>query len=485
MGIGDLGPATRRFLAFLEAGGQSLWQVLPIGVTNPLFGNSPYSSLSAFGLDPLLLSPEDLVEDGVVRPEDADALRRPLRSRIDHADVREGRRGLFAQVAADFRRAPRALRAGLERFRAETSAWVEDLALFLALHDAAGGKPWTTWPEDIRDREPKALERARRRYRTSIDLQVRLQFLVARQWQRLRSEATDRGVLMVGDLPLYVGHDSVDVWCHRDLFRIDGLGAMDKVAGVPPDTFSPTGQLWGNPTYHWARHAEDDYAWWTARARRMLDLFDAVRLDHFRGLAAFWEVPAGSKTARDGVWVPGPGADLLETLARRLPRLPLIAEDLGVIDAEVRALMSLFGLPGMRVLQFAFGGDFPRSEHLPHTYDENLVVFTGTHDNDTVRGWFDGEARGAGRRRLFRYLGREVESRDVPEAMIRLAYASVASWALVPLQDVLGLGASARINRPGRPKGNWRWRAGARAFAPRHQDRLAAWAEVYGRSAAR
>ncbi len=480
--IGDLGPGARRFLAFLERGGQAIWQVLPVGVTTPAFGNSPYSGLGAFGIDPLLLSPEDLRDDGLVGADGVEGLCGRPSSRIAYAAVGEGKNALFARLAATWKRsAPRALRDEAARFREEEAAWVEDLALFLALREAARGRAWTAWPAGVRDRQPAALAAAARRHRRAVERHVLLQFLGVRQWRRLRGEAARRGVVLVGDLPLYVAHDSADVWAHRELFALDEAGHSVTVAGVPPDYFSATGQLWGNPTYRWARHADEGYAWWTARMRHLLGLFDAVRLDHFRGLSAYWEIPAGARTAEAGRWVPGPGAGLLDALARALPGLPVIAEDLGTIDAEVRALMARFALPGMRVLQFAFGEKFPRSEHLPAFHHPDVVVYTGTHDNDTVRGWFEEAAGGPVARRLFAYLGRRISAADAPETLIRLAYGSVASWAVVPLQDTLGLGSRARLNRPGRPDGNWRWRATARALSGAHAERLCGWTETYAR----
>lgn len=484
-GIGDLGPGARRFLGFLSDAGQSIWQMLPVGVTNPAFGNSPYSGLGAFGLDPLLVSPEDLTVEGLVERGDVeDRCVRPG-GPVAYGPVRAGREDLLRRATASWRRrASRELQLDCQRFRDEAGDWVEDLALFLALREASGGGAWTTWDAGLRDRSPRALEAVRRRLRADIDHHVRVQFLADRQWRRLRRDARVREILLVGDLPLYVAHDSVDVWCRPELFAVDAEGEMEALAGVPPDYFSATGQLWGNPTYRWSRHASEGYAWWKARMGAMLDRFDAVRFDHFRGLAAYWEVPAGARTAQKGRWVPGPGASLLEALVRALPAFSVIAEDLGVIDAEVRALMRRFDLPGMRVLQFAFGDDFPRSEHLPAYYEPDLVAYTGTHDNDTTRGWFQQLGSGVVGRRLAAWLGRRVTATDVSEVLLRLAYASVASWAVVPLQDVFGLGSSARMNRPGRARGNWTWRAGPRALGASQRSRLRGLAELYARTGA-
>lgn len=478
---GTLGPAARSFLDFLVAGRQGIWQMLPVCVTNAGTGDSPYSALSAFALDPILLSAEDLAEDGLLTAKElADLSSAPTR-RIGFEKARDLANRVGRAALPRVRARPR-VRAELEVFRDEAAAWLDDYALFRAIREEASEAAWTDWPADLRDREPKALARASRRLRSRIDFHAGLQFLLHRQWARLKREAEARRIQLLGDLPLYVAHDSADVWSHRHLFALSEDGTPSRVAGVPPDYFSKTGQLWGNPVYDWWKHGDEDYAWWRRRVAHALDCFDAIRFDHFRGLAGFWEVPAAARTAAEGHWTAGPGAHFLEGLLRGRESLPIVAEDLGTIDADVRELRQRFSLPGMRVLQFGFGDDFAASEHLPHHHEAEDLVFTGTHDNNTTRGWFEGETSPAVRRRIEDYVGHRVRAGGAAEALLRLAYGSVSSRAIVPMQDVLGLGAAARLNRPGLKRGNWRWRAGSRSLSAQHAERLAAWAETYART---
>ncbi len=478
---GTLGPAARTFLDFLVAGRQGIWQMIPVNVTSAGTGNSPYSALSAFALDPILLSAEDLEEDDLLTAKERSDLPKAPTARIDFPKARERAERLAEIALGRIRKRPRRL-AEFEVFREGSAAWLDDYALFRALRAEGNDAAWTEWPAEIRDREPRALAQARKRLRAKVDFHAGLQFLLHRQWARLKQEAESRRIQLLGDLPLYVAHDSADVWSNPHLFALEADGTPSRVAGVPPDYFSKTGQLWGNPVYDWWKHGDEDYAWWRRRFAHTLWCFDAIRFDHFRGLAGFWEVPAGAKTAAEGHWTAGPGAHFLEGLLRGRESLPIVAEDLGTIDAGVRELKASFGLPGMRVLQFGFGDDFPSSEHLPHNHVPEDVVFTGTHDNNTTRGWYVNEATKAMRGRIDDYVGRRVRADGAAEAFLRLAYGSVSARAIVPMQDVLRLGAAARLNRPGVKRGHWRWRAGKRALSAVNAERLAGWAETYART---
>jgi 4-alpha-glucanotransferase len=476
-GIGDLGPAAERFLDFLVEGGQTVWQVLPIGPSG--LGNSPYSSVSAFAGNPMLISPERLVEDGLLTR--AEILTHPAfpDDRVDYAAVTPWKMSLLRRAFNTYRarREPRSVWGAFETFRAEQHDWLDDYALFAALHDERQGMSWTEWEPGLARREPKALATARQRLEREIMFHAFVQFLFARQWERIRSGARTRNVRMLGDLAIFVAHQSADVWAHPDIFLLDAEGNSTVVSGVPPDYFSSTGQLWGTPLYDWAALRRTRYSWWIARARRAFALHDAIRLDHFRGFEAYWEVPGDAETAAEGRWAPGPGAAFFEAMQDDLGGPPILAEDLGQITPEVHALRRRFGFPGMRVLQFGFGGD-AGSHHLPHNFAPDSVVYTGTHDNDTTRGWFASSSRHQ-RRFALRYL--HTDAVHVVPAMIRCAYASVAALAVVPLQDVLQLGSEARMNVPSRPTGNWEWRFTGEQLTPAASRDLARLAALYGR----
>lgn len=479
-GIGDLGPAAWDWLDWLATAGCRLWQVLPLGPTG--YGDSPYQALSAFAGNPLLISLDLLAQEGLLTPEEVDALPDMPEGCVDYGQVQRVKVPLLRLAGRRFLEggAPH-LEEPWAEFQARAAGWLEDFALFMALKEAYGGRAWLEWPDGLREREPKALAKARRDLADEVAVHRALQFLFFLQWSRLRERARARGVTLIGDVPIFVAHDSADVWAHPEWFHLDPGGRPTVVAGVPPDYFSEDGQRWGNPLYRWEALAAEGYRWWIERLRWTLDLVDVVRLDHFRGFEAYWEVPASAPTAREGRWVPGPGASFLEALRAALGGLPLIAEDLGVITPEVTALREAFGLPGMKVLQFAFDGD-PDNPYLPHNYEPGYVVYTGTHDNDTASGWFAG-APEATRDFCLRYLASE--GRAIAWDLVRAAWSSVARWALAPMQDLLGLGSEARMNVPGRPEGNWRWR-----LLPGQADaalaaRLAEVNHLYGRAANR
>ena len=452
-GIGDLGPEAMRWIDFVDSTGCGLWQVLPLGPTG--YGDSPYQCFSAFAGNPYLISPDLLLADGVLQPEDlSDAPAFPA-EKVDFGWVISWKVALLEKAYERYAaNPPAALIKEIKAFRKENAAWLEDFALFMALKDAHYGAPWSTWEAPLRDHQPAAINQARQEHADVIERQVFRQFFFFRQWNAVRSYAHAKDIQIVGDIPIFVAHDSADVWANTELFYMDQEGKPTVVAGVPPDYFSPTGQLWGNPLYRWDIHKSTGYAWWIARVKAVLGMVDIIRMDHFRGFAAYWEVSGDAKTAEKGVWTPGPGIDLFETLRSALGDLPLIAEDLGLITPDVVVLRDHFDLPGMKILQFAFGSD-ATEPFLPHNYTQNCVVYTGTHDNDTVKGWYE-RVPEVERDFYRRYLGRD--GRDVAWDMIRGCWSSVAGMALAPMQDLLSLDNRARMNYPGNPSGNWAWR---------------------------
>jgi len=479
-GIGDLGAGAMRMLDFLAASGQRFWQMLPLGPTG--YGNSPYAALSAFAGNPLLISPERLLEDDLLTPADLHSLPDFPADHVDYGAVGPWKLALLRASYARFvERATPALRDEFAAYCAEQREWLDDFVLFMALKGAHDEAMWTAWPAHYAHRDPQALAEARRGLVVEIAFQRYAQFLFARQWADVRRAARARGLTIIGDLAIFVAHDSADVWAHPDLFRLDDTGAPMVVAGVPPDYFSPTGQRWGNPIYRWDALAATGYAWWVARTRQALTLADVIRLDHFRGFQAYWEIPVDETTAIAGQWVDGPGVNLFDALHAALGDVPFIAEDLGEITPEVHALREALGFPGMRVLQFAFGGD-SNNQHLPHTYTHNSVVYTGTHDNDTTVAWF-AALTGDERAYALAYLGLPPDA-TAPEgvrAMLRAAHASVAQLALAPLQDALALGGAARMNFPSRADHNWEWRCQDAQLTPELAARLRALASTYGR----
>lgn len=475
-GIGDLGPAAYAWVDALVRARQTWWQVLPLGVTG--YGDSPYQSFSAFAGNVNLISPDLLVRDGLIQKRDLPAVHLPP-GQVDYDAAGELKADITARAWQNFQAgAATALHPLFEQFRAEQADWLNDFALFTALKNAQGGISWHDWSQELVQRAPEALQRARRELSVEVELHKFRQFLFSHQWIALKEHANSQGVYLIGDVPIFIAGDSADVWTRPELFLLDERRRPRVVAGVPPDYFCETGQLWGNPLYDWARQRQAGYAWWLARLRHTLATVDRVRLDHFRGFEANWEVPADSPTAVTGRWVKGPGADFFDVINRELGGLPLIAEDLGVITPEVDALRQRFRLPGMRILQFAFGGA-QEDRFLPHRFERATVVYTGTHDNDTTHGWFH-TLTDKERRFLRRYA--PSTDGDVAWDLIRLAWSSVADTAVVPLQDVLSLGNEARMNLPGTPSGNWRWRVAADRLTPALFDRLGDLTEVYGRA---
>ncbi len=475
-GIGDLGSAAYAWVDTLAQAKQKWWQILPLGPTG--YADSPYQCFSAFAGNPLLVNPEALRDDGLIDAGDLEGWSLPA-ERVDFGPVIERKNRLLQRAWQNYQQGRAGhLRSELDGFLRQHHAWLSDFALFMALKDAQQGKSWQDWPRPLRLRDPQALATARGELAGGMGLHQFGQFLFFRQWRRLRDYAHQKGIRIIGDIPIFVSADSADIWANPQFFQLDEERRSRFVAGVPPDYFSATGQLWGNPLYDWAALERANFGWWVARFQALLELVDIVRFDHFRGFEGYWEVPAGRPDAVVGRWVKAPGAALLATVEKALGRLPIIAEDLGVITPEVLALRERFKLPGMRVLQFAFG-DKPTNAYLPHNYDANTVVYTGTHDNDTTRGWYRATAEKE-RDHVRRYLARD--GSDVAWDFIRTAWSSVADCAIAPLQDVLNLGAEARMNTPGRAAGNWSWRFQAPQLHAALLARLAELTELYGRA---
>lgn len=451
LGRGDLGPAAHAFVRDLARAGQSVWQVLPLGP--PDCHGSPYAASSAFALDPLLASPELLVEDGLLERKDLVGISLPEGRVVPEAEA--VRRRLLDRAWETFRRdgGPEQETA-LERFRDDNAWWLEDHALFVALREELGAPFWERWPAQLRRHLPRAVEEARARSGAAIDAEVFRQWLVDDHWRRLRAAAHAAGLQVFGDVPIFVARDSSDVWARPELFFLDGEGEPTFVAGVPPDLFTEDGQLWGNPLFDWAVHARTGHAWWIERVRRTFQLVDLLRIDHFRGFAGYWEIPAGAETARGGRWVPGPRRALFDSIVDSLGELPIVAEDLGVVTEDVTELLEQTGFPGMKILQFAFDGD-PKNPFVPSTYDERCVVYPGTHDNETLAGWWlDQEPEVQARVREL--IGPDA---DPVWGLIELGLASKAFLAVTPLQDLLALGNEARTNEPGSISAdNWSWR---------------------------
>jgi len=455
-GIGDVGPSAIAWIDRLHEAGQRWWQALPLGPTG--YGDSPYQLLSSFAGNVLLISPDWLIEDRLLSASDCAGLSFSATT-VEFDAVKQFKYALLETAWRNFSAGARPdLRPAFEQFQDEEAHWLDDYALFRALKARYRGASYLQWPEELVRRAPAALERARRDLASLIE-QIRFaQFLLSRQAARLKAHARAKGVRLIGDLPFFVSPDSSDVWANPELFLLDAQHRLRVVAGVPPDYFSAQGQLWGNPVYDWAALAARGYSWCIDRARSLLAHVDAIRLDHFRGFAAAWHVPFGAPTAQSGQWIPGPGADFFRAVQKALAGLPFLAEDLGIITPDVSALRDGFQIPGTRVLQFAFDGHSD-NPYLPHNYVPNTVVYTGTHDNATTRGWYE-DLPDAERSNLWRYLKREGgSSADVSPALLHLAWSSVAALAIAPLQDVLNLGKSARMNQPGSAEGNWRWRS--------------------------
>lgn len=475
-GIGDIGTQAHRWVDFLDEAGCGLWQVLPLGPTG--YGDSPYQCFSAFAGNPYIISPEALLEDGLLHADDLIPKPEFPPGKVDFGKLIPWKLGLLDRSFIQFQTsASKSLRIEFEEFKTEHEIWLKDFGLFMALKEINGGGSWVGWPSPLRMREPGAIAQARQEYSAAIERHEYRQFVFFRQWQKVHQYANQKGISIIGDIPIFVAHDSADVWAHADLFFLDDRGNPKVVAGVPPDYFSETGQLWGNPIYNWKVHKENGYRWWVQRLEAVLNRVDYVRLDHFRGFVGYWEVPFGEKTAVNGRWVPGPGTELFSVVEAELGQLPIIAEDLGVITEEVIELREQFQLPGMRITQFAFNGN-PHDPFLPHNHENHSVVYTGTHDNDTSRGWYE-RVPEKEKRFYRRYLDRD--GSQVAWDFIRATWGSVAVFAIAPFQDFLDLGNEARMNYPGNPSGNWTWRMIETDLNPKLRDRIQEINFLFGR----
>ena len=477
-GIGDLGPEAFHWIDFLAKSGCSLWQVLPLGPTG--YGDSPYQCFSAFAGNPYLISPTFLLDEQLLNR--SDLVDRPQFSskHISFGEVITWKLTLLDRAYEHFQRSRKfSIKEEFTQFQNSNADWLDDFALFMAIKESHGGGSWNQWPMELRQREPTALQAFIKKNLSSLTRHKFRQFLFYRQWNAVHNYAKQKNISIIGDVPIFVAYDSADAWSHPELFYINKKGLPTVVAGVPPDYFSPTGQLWGNPLYRWKVHAKTGYAWWLSRFRSALNLFDFIRLDHFRGFAGYWEVKAGMPTAENGQWVKGPGTHFFDAVRKALGELPIIAEDLGEITPDVIEMRERYALPGMKILQFAFGSS-PNDPFLPHNYPVNCVAYSGTHDNDTTLGWY-ASAPEKERDLARRYLARS--GNDIAWDMIRAVWSSVAVMALTPMQDLLGLGTEARMNFPGRASGNWTWRMSVGALNPILLARLRETNFLYSRMA--
>jgi 4-alpha-glucanotransferase len=479
-GIGDLGPAAYRFVDFLAETRQQLWQILPLNPTDLAHANSPYHSSSAFACNALLISPEILVTEGLLDPEALMETASFPREKVDFPAIVSFKKIVLEKAYHNFKRSHP--QGEFLQFCSAQGHWLQDFALFMALKSHFQGRVWTDWPPEIRDRRPELLEELRQKLLPEIEKHCFQQWLFFKQWFNLKNYCRSKGVRIIGDIPIYLIHDSVDIWIHPHLVKLDQEKRPLAVAGVPPDYFSATGQYWGNPVYDWDQLRQTHYAWWVQRAKHNLALFDFVRIDHFRGFVAYWEIPATEKNAVHGKWVKAPVDEFLQTILKEIPGNAIIAEDLGFITQDVKDVIQRFNLPGMKILLFAFGSDLPTNPYVPHNHIPHCIVYTGTHDNNTIRGWFEHELSPEDRRRLFQYLGHETPAHEIHLTLIRLAMMSVANWVVFPIQDLLGLGQESRMNKPAVTEGNWQWRLQENQITPELRQKLREMTEIYGRA---
>lgn len=477
-GAGNFGPQAYAFADFLKQAGANYWQILPLNYTTGGTGNSPYNCFSAFAGNPLLISPELLYKDGLLRKSE---LNPPSSFPLESAQFEQAMRFKSQLLDSAFERfSKKGTDTAFETFKLDHQRWLDDFTFFVVFKKTQSRNAWSQWPVAIRERRQAALDDFRKSHSEAIEREKFIQYIFLSQYSALKHYCNQNGVLLFGDLPIYVTYDSADVWSHPNLFKLRRDKKPQFIAGVPPDYFSKTGQLWGNPVYDWYANACTGYRWWMDRLEHNLKLFDLLRIDHFRAFEAYWQVPYGQKTAIGGAWVEGPGKAFFEAMLRRIPQAPLVVEDLGFITAGVRELIRMFDFPCMNVLQFAFDGD-PRNTHLPHNHIRNSIAYTGTHDNMTTTGWYKDEIDAATRKRLADYLGKTVSARTVAWEMIRLAMMSNAHLCIVPMQDILKLGSSARMNNPAKSKDNWGWRMRPDAMKASTARKLRHLLELYGR----
>lgn len=487
-GIGDFGPEAFAFIDFLKDAGQKLWQVLPLNPTG--YGDSPFQCFSAYAGNHLLISLQKLLERGILEAADLSDKPHFPEDSVDFGSVIRWKSGVLTKAAARFQSSASGEdRRAFEEFCSKNTLWLPDFALFMACKEEQGGVAWNKWPSDIAQRTPAALNGARSRLNEAVFTVQYWQFEFFRQWKEVQAYAHQAGIRIIGDLPIYVALDSSDVWTNPQYFQLSANGQPLKIAGVPPDYFSATGQCWGNPIYRWDRLQQNGYRWWVERFRAALQLYDAVRIDHFRGFEAYWEIPGEETTAIHGNWVKGPGGDFFAALEREFGDLAIIAENLGVITPEVESIRKRFRFPGMAILQFAFGKDPQGPSFRPHNYERELAAYTGTHDNDTTLGWWNSSGatdsirspEDVAKEHAFARSYLNLKDEPIQWVMIRTVLSSIADLAIIPLQDVLGLGSQARMNLPGTAKGNWRWRFGQGALTAGLARRLREMVELYDR----
>jgi 4-alpha-glucanotransferase len=478
-GIGDLGPAAYEFIDFLERSGQTLWQVFPLGPTG--YGDSPYQCFSAFAGNPLLVSPELLHQDGLLTKDDLHHSQHFTPNTIDFGEVIGYKQHLLRAAFKHYLHKKHAkLSSDIEEFSKQHKSWLEDFTLFMAVKNHFGGELWTKWDSDIALRKRSAVKEWKEKLADEIEFQKFVQYQFFKQWTALRKYANEKNIRIIGDMPIFIAYDSADLWANKELFTVDESGKLIWVAGVPPDYFSPTGQLWGNPLYRWKAMEEDDFLWWRKRFSSLFELVDIVRIDHFRGFEAFWQIPGDAPTAETGKWVKAPGKKLFRSVMEHLGNVPILAEDLGVITKEVEELRDGFNFPGMKILQFAFGAGMEK-KFLPHNFTSNCVVYTGSHDNDTTRGYY--EKAKTEPNDIFDFTQKYLAyyGDNICHHLIRTAQASVADTVIIPLQDILNLGSEARMNFPGKLGGNWAWRYLAPQLTPAIEKWLYEMAVIYDR----
>jgi 4-alpha-glucanotransferase len=480
-GIGDLGPEAHHFAEFLGRAKQKYWQLLPLNPIEEKQSYSPYSSTSSMAGNTLFISPDLLTEDGMLQVEDLKISSLKHSGKVDYSSAEKIKNKILEKAFRNFLRSPRLIDDEFETFCSSEQAWLDDFALYSIIKELNKGKPWYQWPQPLRERETKALEKIKAENHEKIQRIKWLQFIFFRQWKRLQQHCHSLKISLVGDLPFYISYDSVDVWSNREIFSVDKNGALLKMAGVPPDYFNADGQLWGMPVFNWDVLKKQNYRWWMQRLQKNASLYDIVRLDHFRAFADYWEVPSNEKTAKNGKWQLGPGAEFFTIAKRELGNLPFIAEDLGMITEPVYKLRDKFEFPGMKVLQFAFGSNMSESDYIPHNYKPNFIVYTGTHDNNTTLGWFRKDAGQTEKKNLNRYLRKKITESNVSGELIQLAYSSVAKIAIVPFQDALELDEKSRMNMPASIKNNWLWRVRKTEITEGVERKLASWSELYNR----
>ena len=474
-GVGDFGPSAFEFVDSLKQAGQTYWQILPINPTS--FGDSPYSCTSAFAISPLFVSPEFMIRDGFLEESELEFDPECSPQHVQYSPVLSFKISLLTKSYARFSR--RVDKNEYEKFCVANSYWLEDFCLFTVLKNHFGGHSWSEWPDGIKNRN--TVERYLERQGDLVEQEKYFQFVLFRQWSELQKHCRDNGIRIFGDVALYVNHDSADVWAHPEFFKLDQEMNPVVVAGVPPDYFSATGQRWGNPVFDWNILRENDFLWWLERLKHSLNLFDLVRIDHFRGFLAAWEIPASDSTAENGRWQECPGVEFFSRMLKEFESIPVVAEDLGVITQDVKDAMLQFGFSGMKLLIFAFDGDISQNPYAPDNHVKNCIMYTGTHDCNTVRGWFEEELSDEAKKKLENIVGKEVDANTAAEEMINLAMRSIADTVILPMQDLLGLGSEARMNCPGTPQNNWEWRLLPGQWSSDDADKLAALTKAHGR----